>query len=71
MKRGALAGLKFLASIPLALVIGSLGARILENGLWPLLFFSDRWLAVIDLITTVVGQVVVFVALIWFWVLNR
>jgi hypothetical protein len=71
MKRHALTGLKVLASFPLALIIGGLGARILENGLWPLLFFPDNWLSVIDTVTTIGGQAVAFCALIWFWVLDH
>lgn len=71
MKAGALTGLKLLASLPLALFLGSYAGLLLEEGLWPLLFLPDAWLHIVDMFTQAFCQIVMFGALIWFWVLGR
>jgi hypothetical protein len=71
VKRAAIITLKLVASVPLALIFGGIGARIIENGLWPLLLLPDRALPVVDGIATIIMNIVVFVALLWGWVLDR
>ena len=71
MKRSAIIGLKLLASLPLALILGSLAGRLLEDGLWPLLFFPDNWLHLVDMVAQAVCQIILFGGLIWYWVLGR
>lgn len=71
MKRYAVITLKIVASFPLALLVGGLAASWIQQGLWPLLFFPDRWLHVIDIVTTLTAQGVMLGGLIWFWALGR
>jgi len=71
MKRQALIGLKLLASLPLAVVLGPLAANMIETGLWPLALFPDTWLQVVDMITQAICQIIMFGGLVWFWALGR
>lgn len=71
MKGWIIKGLKLLASVPIALVIGELASRILESGLWPLLLFSDTAIAVIHWVVLLSCQTVVWCAVIWYWILER
>lgn len=71
MRRQAIIGLKLVASVPLAIVIGSMAGRLLEGGLWPLLFFPDSWLHVVDMVTQAFCQLVMLGGLVWYWALGR
>lgn len=71
MRRGAIVGLKILACFPLAIIIGAIGARVLEDGLIPLLFLSAYWLHIVDIAMQSVFQVALLGGLIWFWALDR
>ena len=71
MKRQAIIGFKLLASLPLALILGSFTGRLIEEGLWPLVFFPDNWLHIIDMVTQAVCQIVMFGGLVWYWALRR
>ena len=71
MRRAAIVSLKLIASLPLAVILGSLAGRLLEDGLWPLLFLSDNWLHTIDMVTQAVCQIVIFGGLVWFWAFGR
>jgi hypothetical protein len=71
MKKWTIRALKLLASVPLALLVGEFATRILENGFWPLLFFSDAALIVIDRVVGVICALVAWGAILWSWVLER
>lgn len=71
MKRWGVRALKLVASFPLALILGTFAAHILETGLWPLLFFPESWLRIIDAATTIVCQISLLGFLIWYWALER
>ena len=71
MKKWTVRALKLLVSVPFALFIGEFASRILEGGLWPLLFFSDATLIVIDKIVWGICVLVAWGAILWSWVLER